>query len=332
MRPNVTSAAAPVIQSEGRGVEPQSVLIAILTFKRSARLRRLLPHVAATLKSVHNVEILIVDNNALPSEQKFVENFALNSPYPVHYVNEPQPGVATARNAAVKFAKARFLAFLDDDMEITANWIDGMVKVAVDHKAGLVFGPVLAKFEDSKNPRNPFLFPFHTRQSKTSKAGIIDKAFATGGCLIDLDSCILPEPAFDPRLNESGGEDDIFFESLHDNGAEYGYAPDAVCYECVPAERTTPEYIAKRNFGYGQGPSRIAVTKGLAGLPQLARHMIIGSIQLTIYGAAYLLGRLLKRPSQVRYLALSARGLGKILWFDRFQPKLYGASKPEKTG
>jgi succinoglycan biosynthesis protein ExoM len=278
-----------------------------------------------TLQSIHKVEVLIVDNNALPNEQKFVEEFAKQTRYPVYYVHEPEAGVSNARNTALRVTSTHFLAFLDDDMEITSGWIDEMVKVAMVHKAGVIFGPLVAKFDDERNPYNTYLSSFYARQSKQLEDGISEEAFGTGGCLIDLQTCILPNPPFDIRLNESGGEDDMFFESLHDSGALYGWAPNAICYECVPAERTTTKYIAKRNFGFGQGPSRIAASKGLSGSRQLARHMSVGLAQSLLFGVIWYSARLAKRPSQVRYLALAARGVGKIFWFDKFKPKLYGA-------
>jgi len=189
--------------------EPESVLIAIPTFRRSARLKALLPLITEILKSQHKIEILVIDNNPLPNERKFVETFAKVTNYPVHYVHEPKAGVSNARNAAIAFAKTRFIAFLDDDMEITENWIDGLVKVAVDYKTGVVFGPLIAKFSDAADPRNTYLSSFYARHSKQKNAGVSDEAFGTGGCLIDLQNCVLPSPAFDTRLNESGGEDDI---------------------------------------------------------------------------------------------------------------------------
>lgn len=305
-------------------VAQQSVLVAIPTFRRSARLKALLPHLVETLQSIHAIEILIIDNNALPLEQKFVQIFSKTAPYPVHYIHEPKAGVSNARNAALAFATARFVAFLDDDMEVTAAWIDSLVSVSLAHDTGLVFGPLTAKFISPADPRNPYLSSFYTRHSKQNEAGLSEEAYGTGGCLIDLENCTLPNPPFDPDLNESGGEDDMFFEALHNSGTRYGWAPNALCYECVPPERTTNNYIAKRNFGFGQGPSRIAASKGLSGIPQLLRHMTVGLVQLGVFGLAYLLAKLMRRPSEVRFLALSARGLGKILWYDRFRPKLYG--------
>jgi len=306
--------------------EQQSVLIAIPTFRRSERLKKLLQQLMQTLRSIHHVEILIVDNNPLPNERKFVETYAKNTRYPIHYVHVSEAGVSNARNAAIDFATARFIAFLDDDMEITENWLDALIKVSVDYKTGVVFGPLIAKFADAADPRNTYLSSFYARHSKQVEAGVSNEAFGTGGCLIDLETCVLPIPAFDTRLNESGGEDDILFEALRENGTKFGWAPNALCYECVPATRTTAEYIAKRNFGYGQGPSRIAASKGFGGIVQLLRHMIVGLAQLAVFGLVYLLAALINRPSKVRYLALSARGLGKVLWFDIFKPKLYGGS------
>ena len=315
-----------VTAENATNVQRQKVLIAILTFRRSARLKALLPHVIETLRSVHAVEILVIDNNSIPVEQKFVQNFSEISPYQIHYVHESKPGVSNARNAALQFATSRFVAFLDDDMEMTANWIDSLVKVSVMNKAGLVFGPLVAKFENEADPRNPYLSALYTRHSKQTEPGLSDEAYGTGGCLIDLENCILPDPPFDTNLNESGGEDDIFFETLHQSGTLYGWAPSALCYECVPQERTTPNYIARRNFGFGQGPSRIAASQGIAGTLQLLRHMSVGLLQLGVFGGMFLITKITKRPSQVRFLALSARGLGKLFWFDIFRPKLYGNS------
>ena len=309
---------------------PQAVLIAIPTFQRSRRLRMLLSHVIETLETVHQIEILIVDNNALPIEQKPIQKFSETSPYPVHYIHEAKAGVSNARNAALGFANSRYVAFLDDDMEITKSWIDSLVQVSIHHKAGVVFGPLTAKFKNYADPRNSYLSSFYTRHSKQTEPGLSEEAFGTGGCLIDLNSCPIPIPSFDTNLNESGGEDDMFFETLRESGVSFGWAPEALCYECVPPERTSSKYIARRNFGYGQGPSRIAASRGIAGVLQVIRHMSVGSIQFCIFGIIFLISKLGNRPSEVRYLALTARGLGKVLWFDRFQQKLYGTASLDK--
>lgn len=305
----------------------QTVTIIILTFQRSVALRHVLKTLNARLRTRHTVNIRIVDNNPLPQEKRFVEEFRAESNYALTYIHEPAAGVSNARNAGLANISTRFVAFLDDDMEITAEWIDGMVETAIDHGTGLVFGPVEARFPNPDDPRNPYLSPFYERLIKSGKKGEIHETLGTGGCLIDLDHCRLPTPHFDPNLNESGGEDDIFFDHLRKTGTRVGYAPRAVSYELVPEDRITPEYIKKRNFGYGQAPSRICAARGLKGLVGIARHMTVGAAQLGVYGPVYVLLRLFRHPARDKYLALTARGLGKIFWMNTFKPKLYGASQ-----
>lgn len=303
------------------------VLIAIPTFQRSGALLHVLKTLRDRLVTRYKVSLLVVDNNPIPREEFAVKSFAETTDFPVHYLHEPSPGVSNARNAAIGFAKTQYLAFLDDDMEITAHWLDEMIKTSRESGCGVIFGPIVAQFEDVADPRNPYLSPYYSRTMEHQQAIEIKKPFGTGGCLIDLSQGQRPEPCFDPNLNESGGEDDIFFSALSRSGVRFGWAKRALCYENVPNERITKDYIVRRNIGYGQAPTRMAAAQGLSGVAQIARHMTIGAAQFCVYGSLYLAASLLKRPSSVRYLALTSRGFGKVFWGDRFQQKLYGASQ-----
>ncbi|MEP3654816.1 MAG: glycosyltransferase family 2 protein [Litorimonas sp.] len=303
------------------------VMIAIPTFQRSTELVRVLGTTLARVGTRYKASLLVVDNNPKPQEKDVVESFAATSAIDVHYIHEPLPGVSNARNAAIAFAKTRYLAFLDDDMEVTSDWLDELVDTALQSGFGVIFGPIVARFEDVADPRNPYLSPFYSRTLENQPTIEIKKPFGTGGCLIDLSQGERPNPPFDPELNESGGEDDIFFSALKKSGVQFGWAQKALCFENVPDHRITTSYILRRNFGYGQAPTRLAAGKGLSGLPQIARHMIIGAAQFGVYGSFYVAAKVLNRPSSVRYLALTARGFGKVFWADRFQQKLYGVSQ-----
>lgn len=303
------------------------VLIAIPTFQRSGALLHVLKTLQDRLVTRHKVSLLIVDNNPTSREELPVRAFAETSDIPVHYIHEPSPGVSNARNAAIAFADTQYLAFLDDDMEITANWLDEMIKTSRESGCGVIFGPIVARFEDVADPRNPYLAPYYSRTMENQQTVEIKKPFGTGGCLIDLSQGERPEPCFDPNLNESGGEDDMFFSALSRSGVKFGWAKRALCFENVPNERITNTYIMRRNIGYGQAPTRMAATRGISGLIQIMRHMVIGAAQFGVYGSLYFAASLLKRPSSVRYLALTSRGFGKVFWGNRFQQKLYGASQ-----
>jgi len=111
----------------------------------------------------------------------------------------------------------------------------------------------------------------------------------------------------------------------------FGWSSNANSYEIVPAHRLTSNYIFRRNFGFGQAPSRLATAKGKFGLITLLRHMSVGFVQFTLFGPLHLLMRVIKHPAANKFLGLSARGLGKIFWMDRFRPKLYGPTSRKNS-
>uniref|UniRef100_UPI0025E62FDA glycosyltransferase family 2 protein n=1 Tax=uncultured Caulobacter sp. TaxID=158749 RepID=UPI0025E62FDA len=47
------------------------------------------------------LELVIVDNDQVPSAKPIVDDLAKVAPFPVIYVNEKRPGVAFARNAGM---------------------------------------------------------------------------------------------------------------------------------------------------------------------------------------------------------------------------------------
>jgi len=168
--------------------------------------------------------------------------------------------------------------------------------------------------------------PYFERIAKKSNEGLMNETLGTGGCLLDLSLCDMPSPPFDTSLNETGGEDDLLFDHLRQRGTKVAWSPQAEAYEHVPAKRATESYIRTRNFAFGQGPSHIQASRGLKGIPGVMRFMTTGFIQLCLFTPVYLFLKLIKHPAYIAYLARSARGLGKIFWWDSLSPKLYGAA------
>jgi len=306
-------------------LEPKDALIIIPTFQRSAALRNVLNSVMSQLRTRHNVSILVVDNNPLPQEKAFIAKYQPSARFPVHYLHVPESGVSHARNAGLAWAKTRYVAFLDDDMEITPDWLDSLMRVSILYGTAVVFGPIQARFPETHKALEPHIASFYSRYGKPNYEGEIATIYGTGASLLDMGQIKPLDVTFDSAHNQSGGEDDAYFAQLEAKGLKFGWSYNANSYEIVPEHRLTTNYIFRRNFGYGQAPSRTAIAKGGQGLINLIRHMTVGLAQFCVFGPLYLFMRLLKRPKANKFLGLCARGLGKIFWMDRFRPKLYGA-------
>ena len=303
----------------------KDICIVIPTFRRSEGLEEALKSLFLQNIMSQNVRVLVVDNNPEPIEKRLTESLSSRFNHNIEYVHEAKAGVSNARNAAMKLARtSRYIAFLDDDMLVSPDWLSALVKTSKDYKAGLVFGPTYAVMPNEDDPCNDYMSPFYERIIYDHDEGYTEETLGTGGCLIDLDYCNLPIPPFDPALNERGGEDDIFFDHLRQTGTRIAWSPKAASYEIVPETRATHDYIWKRNFGYGQGPARIHAARGIKGIPKILYFMTTGTIQLALYAPILAVQKLLNRPAQSKYLALTARAMGKIFWQDKFSPLLYG--------
>jgi hypothetical protein len=127
---------------------------------------------------------------------------------------------------------------------------------------------------------------------------------------------------FDPRANQTGGEDDALFASWREAGATFAWAADACVIEHVGPERTRLAHGLRRAFAYGQGPCETAWA--MRDYRALARHMTIGAGQMCAYACASVL---LALPSPTLALAMldrAARGAGKVFWV--FEQRFYGAA------
>ena len=112
------------------------------TYNRPAPLERALASLMAQ-RGLQDLspELIVVDNSADANARELVARLAEKSPFPLHYVSEPRPGVANARNAGAAAAQGRWIAFLDDDEEADPDWLAALARVARERKADAVFRP-----------------------------------------------------------------------------------------------------------------------------------------------------------------------------------------------
>lgn len=308
----------------------EGVSIIVPTFRRPKGVQLALESLRSQSAGDRPVEIIVADNAPEASARDLVAAFAETTEMPVVYVHVPEPGVSNVRNGAMAKARGRYIAFLDDDMEATPNWLSEFLRVSAQYKAGIVFLPAVAVMPNADDPRNPYMAPFFSRVFDAPE-GLVDGFLGAGGSFLDLELCNLPSPIFDASRNETGGEDDHLFGHLIETGTRVAWSQAAVAYEHVAPDRATSSYIWTRNFAYGQGPTSTSYCKGISGFPGVAMWMAIGAGQFTVFGGISAVLRGLRQPSYIKYYAKAAQGLGKIIWWDGKSPRIYGAARLDKA-
>ena len=128
----------------------KSVCICVATFGRPAGLTRLLRSLS-NLSFQKNrdlfVRIAVADNDADGSAWLSVKEAARYLRVPITYEIEPKRGVSFARNRSVRMAgECDYIAFVDDDEFVEANWLDELLKAQAVYNADVVLGPVIARF------------------------------------------------------------------------------------------------------------------------------------------------------------------------------------------
>ena len=298
------------------------------TFRRPDGLKIALESLLGQTRPGLPMQVIIADNDPAGSARAYVEGIAKDSAMPIKYLHVPAPGVSNARNGALNISNARYIAWLDDDQEAGADWLKNYLAAAREYEASLVFSPTIARIPGESKYQD-YLERFFERKGPGIDGGTIDHFYGCGNSFMDRSRCKLPDVPFDPRANETGGEDDLLFTYIEKHGGTFAWTQDAPAHEDIRPHRATPAYIKTRSFAFGQAPSEMAQEAG--NYLGVAYWMCVGALQTLINAPLVLITKLLGRPGYIRYLNRMWQGLGKIFWFDGLKPKLYGQTAASKN-
>ena len=124
---------------------PQRYTVIIPTFQRPDQLLRLLEHIREQVLDAAEVgpsfELIVVDDDLASPLQRTIE--ACDTPAcRVTYLQGQGLGPGEARNAAATVASGDFLVFLDDDCEVSAQWLSTLAHTVADAPADVYYGRV----------------------------------------------------------------------------------------------------------------------------------------------------------------------------------------------
>jgi hypothetical protein len=288
------------------------VRVAVLTYRRPADLRELLPQLISQARSaaVAGVacDVLVVDNDPSSSACGYVHDAAAScTDVVVRYLNEPEPGISAARNRALEAAEdCDVLVFIDDDERPTPDWLALLLRAYQTYDCTAVVGPVVSTFEVEPHAWVQAGRFFDRRRLLT---GTRVSVAATNNLLLDMREVRRLGLRFDPAYGISGGGDTLFTRQLHALGATLVWCDEAVVLDVVPAARATLGWVLRRALRAGTGES--STWLALADTP--ARRAAT-QWKLTLRGAARIAGGGVRLAfgAMTRSWAHQARGLRTV--------------------
>lgn len=225
----------------------ETIDVCICTFRR--------PSIAATLRSIAaqrlppnlKLRVIIADNDTSPTRQEEIEAVCRSCGIEYLYVHAPEKNISTARNACLAHARSDWIAFIDDDETAAPDWIARLVEMRADRQC--IFGVSRAVYEQAS--ASPWMIEgdFHSHF-----VGPRDGAHNGSTCNVLIDRVFVARHGiqFREELGRIGGEDTMFFHDLLDRGAAFGYVPEAIVHEPVPANRATLRWLLRRRYRSGQ--------------------------------------------------------------------------------
>ena len=218
----------------------------------------------------HLVELVVVDNSPNPDTRALCEREAPLLPLGLHYTEEPQPGITSARNRAVVVALARgadFVAFIDDDDRPRNDWLIHLLNRQAETGADLVFGTwVLGdSMPQWARDREMFRSPNKDkRRGKDRRYGLPDSASTCNALATRqiLERVTAEGPVFSDTFRHSGAEDKDFFLRARAFGASFASAENSVILRNHDPNRFTIRGILRRGFKNGCSRANLARSHG----------------------------------------------------------------------
>jgi len=286
----------------------RTIAVCIATLHRREALARALRSVALQRFDDGTRVVAIVVNNdpSDPGPEAVAASIRAESGLAIEVLAEPIRGIAPARNRALARARdiAPLIAFLDDDEEAPARWLASLLRTKEAHRADVVTGTVLSRFEHDAPDWAPALFARPERATGSPRPW----AF-TGNVLFDAALLDRLDRWFDPRFMQ--GEDRHFFARLAARGARIAWCADDAPTELVPASRTNAAWLARRMRAIGRSVTPIELDTPRAAFAR-PRNLAKGCAWIAIGGVQLLAGLLAGAAWRVRGRSRIAYGVGLV--------------------
>jgi len=274
------------------------VSVIICTYNRCESLAKTLEGLARmSVPSDLTWELLVIDNNSSDRTSETVRSFtSCGTALPLKYFFEPIPGLSYARNHGIQESHGAIIAFIDDDVVVSREWLTEVRNAFQQYDPICVGGRVLL------HENNPL--PSWWDKRYEVPVGKFDRGtsvivYSEGdGRLIGIGANMMfKRIAFEkyglfrtdmgkkPDHINTGEETDMV-QRLRKRKELIIYYPNALLYHCPSAERFSKNYLRQHYYGFGswsflrelEGPQ----PPRILGIPRWRYRLVLANIWKTV--------------------------------------------------
>lgn len=260
--------------------------ILIPTHNRSAILRRTLEGLAGLEQPAGaQLELIVIANACTDDTAAVVADFAARSAFPARVVAEPEPGVAHARNRALREARGEIVFFLDDDILVEPGWLQAHLAIYAAHPADLVAGKITL-WTQERQPPEWLLGVMHSVMSWKDLGDRVLEITSPGDCIsgnLSMRRQVFERAGeFKTGLGRKGtsllgGEEIEFVARALRQGARAFYAPQALGKHWVPARFMERDFLCR--LAFDRARTRVFMKERL-GFGRVANRMLLSPLRI----------------------------------------------------
>ena len=233
----------------------------IATYNRSASLRRTLESVACQSADPAVWECIVVNNNSTDDTKELFSAFAAeHKSLNLRLVDEPQQGLSHARNCGISESQGEYIAIIDDDETISADFIAAYIELFDGGNAIAACGPIVARYETrrplwmSKYPERMIANPLNLGKRVCT---VPHDVMPGGGNMAFRRDVFQMHGNFNIELGRkgddlTGGEECDLFSRIRNLGERVFYVPRSVVYHHISDAKLTRDYFERLSYAVGR--------------------------------------------------------------------------------
>jgi glucosyl-dolichyl phosphate glucuronosyltransferase len=242
-----------------------AVTVVLSTYNRAQELPGALERLLGQSIDATAHEVIVVDNNSSDDTRSVVQRFVNSTDRTLRYVFEPKQGLAHARNAGIAAARADVVAFTDDDVRVSDDWVQLIRRAFDDHPEVDCLGGRTLPIWPSDPPRwltrRHWVGPL-ALQDYGDEPFVVDarRPLCLAGANFAFRKSVFSRVGvFSPGFLRC--EDTEFMLRLWRGGSRALYVPEMKAFAAVQPERLTKAYHRQWHSNTGRSNARMELAE-----------------------------------------------------------------------